>query len=145
MFASANTSPDSFSINHPLDIRSAIRIYMEPLLKKNNFVFSHSENFTHIFRHIKNTGLFISFTAKPEDKCIRCDLNRGNKKDLLATYPLSLFVHGDSCAKVTKNDGFWHYHSDEELIAILEEQAELLAEFGFQWLFDYLHVELEEC
>lgn len=145
MFAHANTSSADFSTNDPLDIRSAISTYVEPLLKKNNFTFSHSENSTYVFCHLKNPELFVSFTVKPGDKCFRCDLNRGNKKDLMATYPLSLFVQGNSCVKVTKNDGFWHYHSNEDLIAILEEQTELLAQFGFEWLFDHLNMQLEEC
>lgn len=145
MFACANPSSNHYATDPPIDVRSTIRFYIEPLLKKNNFFFSHSENLVHVFRHLKDPNLIISFTVKPVDKCIRCDLKRGNKKDLIANYPLSMFINGASCVKVTKNNGFWHYHSHEELIAILEEQAELLNKYGFQWMFDHLITELEEC
>jgi hypothetical protein len=145
MFAYANTSLSDYSTHEPLDIQSTLMLYMEPLLQKNNFIFSHGENSTYIFRHKKAPELSIAFTVKPDHKCIRCDLTRGNKNDLMATYPISLFVQGNSCFKGTKNEGFWYYHSDEELIAILEEQAELLAQFGFEWIFDHLNMEMDEC
>lgn len=145
MLAYANTNPMDVSGTGSLDLRSAIATYMEPLLKKNNFTFSHDENTTYVFRHIKNPDISITFTMIPENRCIRCDLNRGNQNDLMTTYPLSLFVQGNSCFKGIKNDGFWYYNSNEELMTILEEQADLLVQFGFQWMFDHLNMDLEEC
>lgn len=145
MFALANQSSNELTTHHPMDIRSAISAYMEPLLKKNHFMFSHAENSTYVFCHLKNPQLSVSFTVKPGNQCIRCDLNRGNENDLLSPYPLSLFVQGNSCFQGNKNDGFWHYNSGEDLITVLEEQADLLVQFGFHWLFDHLKMELEEC
>lgn len=145
MLGYANSSSPNYSINDSLNIRRAIATYVEPPLKKNNFTFSHSKNSTYVFHHLRKPGLSISFTVRSSEKCIRCDLNRGNKKDLMTPYPLSMFVHGNSCFKVTKNDGFWHYHSDNDLMAVLEEQIELLDQFGYKWLFDHLNMEFEEC
>ena len=145
MFAYANTNSIDISANNPLDIRRAIATSMEPVLRKNNFIFSRCENTTYIYHHVNNPEISVTFTVNSSTRCIRCDLQRGNKNDLMANYPLSLFVQGNSCFKGIKNDGFWYFNSDEEFLAILEEQAELLVQFGFQWMFDHLKVELEEC
>lgn len=145
MIVYAESHPADSSGNGFLDIRHAIFTHMEPLLKKYNFMFSHDEKSAYIFRHIKNPAISVSFTVKPEERCIRCDLTRGNPNDLMNAYPLSLFVQGNSFFKGIKNHGFWYYGSGEELTAILEEQADLLVQFGFQWMFDHLKMELEEC
>jgi hypothetical protein len=126
-------------------IRSVIRKSIEPLLNKNGFHFGAGENDIYVFQHEKNNKLKILFTFRYMNKSVGCHLQRGSKNDLLSNYPLSMFLDGISPMKVSKNDGFWFYRSDEELGNVLEEHGELLTRFGFDWLFDCLELKIEEC
>ncbi len=124
--------------------RSALKKTIEPCLTKNSFHFSHDKNDTFVYQHYANHKLKILFTFRHIDKSVGCHLQRGNINDLFTNYPLAMFLEAISPAKVIKHEGFWFYRSDEELLEVLEEQAELLMRYGFNWLFDCLELSIEE-
>ncbi len=126
-------------------IRNAIRKSIEPLLNRNGFYFAYDADNVYFFQHETNRKLKILFTFRYMNKSVGCFLQRGNDHDLLPDFPLSMFIDGISLLRVSKSDGFWFYRSDAELLAALEEQGELLTKYGFDWLFDCLEPNIEEC
>lgn len=125
-----------------MDVKQAIKKYMEPFLKENGFVFVKSEKGVYLFHHHEHTELKVYFTVRTGGKGISCELKHG-KTDLLPSYDLAIFFDDLADVEPGKRDGFWYYDTDLELIGALEEQAELLSKYGFHWLFNRLNVDID--
>ena len=51
-----------------------------------------------------------------------------------SSYPLSLFINGSDKVNLSYQNENWFYDDEIQLLGVLEEQAKLLEEYGFDWL-----------
>jgi hypothetical protein len=119
--------------------------YMVPFLKENGFEVAKTDSSgVVIFQHEENSDAKIYFQIESPDKGrgICPDLVRDNK-GFLMSYPLCMFLDEPSEMDTAYRDGFWRFNTEVELIGALEEQADLLKNKAFEWLFQRWDVDID--
>jgi hypothetical protein len=111
----------------------AIKKYMVPFLKEFGFVITKTHLGMIVFQHEENPDLRIFFEIQ-KGRGISPTIRRDNSGHLSA-YRLSLFLDEPSEMDCVCRDEYWNFDTDDELIGALEEQANLLKNRAFDWLF----------
>jgi hypothetical protein len=117
-------------------VLQTVKKYMVPFLNKHGFKNVQVSKGTLIFEHETNPDLKIYFIIekKLESQGITLEMRRGNQ-DLLTSYRLSLFLEEPLEMDSLCRDEYWYFDTEEELIGVLEEQANLLNTKAFDWMF----------
>ncbi|HEX3046030.1 MAG TPA: hypothetical protein VHY08_14835 [Bacillota bacterium] len=119
-----------------MKVKPLFKRYMESFLNENNFFISKNEPRTIIFRHKENPDLRIYFEIDNDVYTKTSKISAEIKRDkaILYPYPLNMFLDEPSKMDTANRDQFWYFGTEEELLGALEEQANLLEKYGFNWM-----------
>jgi hypothetical protein len=117
-----------------------VKKYMVPFLREYGFEIVKTHLGMIVFQHKENPDLRIFFEIDKGEIGPRI---RRDDTGLLPSYPLTMFLNEPSEMEIAVTDDFWHFDTEEDLIGALEEQANLLINKAFDWLFRRTDLDIE--
>lgn len=117
---------------------------MGPFLAENQFRLVEVTGGFYRFQHEEDSYAYIDFNLSSWGLGIETSIMRRNEKDMLPDYPLTFFMKDPPKGDPRIIDGWWKYDTEEDLVGLLEEQANILSERGFAWIHNKLDLNIDE-
>jgi len=119
-----------------MNIKSIIKKHMIPFLSEYQFINIENPRGAVIFAHEENPEIkiYCIVEKRGDHYGITVELRRDNTSRS-TSYRLSYFLDKPEDMDSTGRDEYWYFDTEEELTGALEEQANLLKNIAFDWLF----------
>lgn len=120
-----------------MKIKKILNKYMKSFLEKYGFEYkggSGGGEIVFIHKEYPKARIFFAIQKFGDDYCISTEIHGGlYDKPMISIY-LSQFLDGpEKIGQVYRPDG-WYFNTEEQLLGILENQANLFEDWAFDWM-----------